>query len=302
MAGGVGAIHDEITCNGILRFTGFGRFYRDEEVDGGFAPLQQPDDGKKELPVTKLLPQVARALGIREILAPKPVFGRGVVNRNMLTARIVVGDEASNVTLLRGHEGDICVLEPSETYGISAAGCIIAAICYLGNEEKVLKPKMLAAHLGLKCLIDYKKMLGKTPSWFSESVVGKISEELALPPKEMARVKVILGFPIAPEQYEHRWDYPESGADNEKLCHYLVERWGEECIMGWSDPKLRQLGRINLERIARAQLLELGISDIHSTPCYERMLHSDGKPLWYTTRGPFREEKRRNLVLVTHLA
>jgi hypothetical protein len=301
MPGGVGAIHDQI--NSKMRLTGFGRFYDGEEVDWGFSPLQNRNDGEKFLPVTVHLPKVAQSLGITHILVPRPVFGRKVSRRSLLTTKIRIERGDARVTLLRGGEGDLCILAPGETYGISTAGCIVASIYYPGNETKGLKPKVMGAHLGLKCVIDFNKMLGKKPEWLSESVVCLIRDELAsLPREEIQRVSVVIGFPIDPQDYTHAWNHEHHSDTNERLCYALVERWGEECILEWRDSELRKLGRINMEYLARAQFKEIGISEIESTMCYEQMLHSDGKPLWYTTRGPFREEKRRNLVLVTHLA
>src|SRR5271154_7223030 len=68
--GGLGAVSDSITYNGSLRITAFGRFYQGEEQDWSFRHYKQIEDNGKDTSITRHLPTIAAAMGIREILAP----------------------------------------------------------------------------------------------------------------------------------------------------------------------------------------------------------------------------------------
>jgi hypothetical protein len=296
MPGGNGALCDRTLCHGKVRVTGFGRLYNEEEVDWSFRPFQQAADSSKNLLAARALPQVAAALGVKEFLAPKPVFGRDVCSIQKFRTKIFFKDTHTghSLTLLRGVNADICYLARGETYAISASGC---AVGWIYNPAK--PERLLVAHMGLKCLIDMNWAHGGSKEHLHGSVVDRMRRSLGCTPAEETRLQAGYAFPIEPMRYRHEWTHPQDGEKNKRLCEHLVGAWGEECLVGWPHAQLRTHGCIDLGFLIRQQFKALGIpgDNIHGVSAPD-VCDESGNPLWYDTRGIFGRDAR-NLILVT---
>ncbi|OGC83543.1 hypothetical protein A3D68_01445 [Candidatus Adlerbacteria bacterium RIFCSPHIGHO2_02_FULL_52_17] len=293
--GANGSMVDLSYCKGKIRITGFGRLYKGEEVDWSFRPFQKFEDGKKDLPSARLLPDVVHALGIKEkIFAPRPVFGTDMCYDHQLRERIPFEHGGKRVTLLRGASADIIMFAPDETFAISVGGCPIG---WIFDPQK--PNRLIVGHMGLQCLIDRQLIVAGQKSRKHRSVIDRMWESMNLLPREAARIQAGYAFPIDPLHYVHQWDYPDGGDNNKRVCEYLAANFGNKCIVDWNNPETRKLGRIHLGNLIRSQYAALGIppENMHgaSTP---DAVDADGHPLWYVTRGPHGKDPR-NLVLVT---
>ena len=279
---------------GRVRVTGFGRLYSGQEVDWSFRPYQKFEDGKKDLPSARLLPEAASVLGITRMLAPRPEFGTKTCAINNLHTHIPFRHGGKQVTLLRGAAADIITLAPGETFALSAGGCPV------GWMFDPAKPdRLLVGHMGLQCLIDRPYVLTGQKSRQHGSVIARMWESMRLLPGDAARVQTGFAFPISPLQYLHEWGYPGSGEQNKKICEYLAANYGVQCVLGWDKPETRRLGRIHLGNLIRNQYAQCGIpeSNMHGVSAPDAVC-ADSQPLWYVTRGPHGKDPR-NLVLVT---
>lgn len=293
--GANGSLVDLSYCRGKIRITGFGRLYKGEDVDWSFRPFQKFEDGKKDLPSARYLPDVAHVLGIKEkIFAPRPVFGTDMCYDHQLRVRIPLEHNSKRVVLLRGASADIITLAPGETFAISVGGCPVG---WMFDQKK--PNRLIVAHMGLNCLIDRKRVLEGQKSRAHGSVIERMWESMRLLPGDASRIQAGYAFPIDPLQYAHQWDYPDGGDNNKRICEYLAANFGNKCIVGWDKAETRMLGRIHLGNLIRSQYAVLGIppENMHgvSTP---DAVDKDGHPLWYVTRGPHGKDPR-NLVLVT---
>jgi hypothetical protein len=277
-----------------IRVTGFGRLYYGEEVDWSFRPFQQEGDGTKEVPIARLLPNVAKSLAIKKILAPKPVFGTNIAFSTLCTVPVLFSHKGSRVTLMRGVSADVCFLSKGETFGITVGGCPIGWMYDPDTEGLVV------AHMGLECLIDKNRLFGKGAR-LHESVVHTMVQTIALQGENTSNLQAGYAFPIAADDYTHEWDNAIYGEKNQLLCEYLVREFGTASVLGWKDATKRRQGRISLAAIICKQFADEGIPPEHikgfTAPSGCDL---EGKPLWYDTRGPFGPDAR-NLVLVTAL-
>lgn len=290
--GANGSLVDLTYRQGAIRITGFGRLYNDTPVDWSFRPYQHEGDEARALRSAVLLPTVAHSLGVAEILAPRPVFGRVVCTSDDLQVRIPFTSGGATVILRRGLDADVCILRRGETFGITAAGCPLGWLMNLAAPTAVV-----VAHMGLECLVDVKAIQEGRPS-SRGSVVDIMWRALKLTDHDAKDVHAGFAFPIDPQIYEHPWDHAEWGTKNRALCEYLVTYFGEGCILNWNDPLLRQQGCIDLGYLIRAQYRAYGIPSPNKHGVGAPDATDGGVPLWYTTRGPSGKSVR-NLITFT---
>jgi hypothetical protein len=271
-----------VHCKGAVRVTGFGRLYKGVEQDWTLRHFKNFEDAVKETSITRHLPEIATALGVREILAPTPEFGSAIVSSNALGVRIPLGG-SGGIVLRRGAMGDLMELKPGETFGISTGGCAVIWAYYKSHYAR-----LVVGHVGRKNL---------------EHVVDKVWEHLRVPQFAASEVVAGVAFPISPVNFEHRFDDPTYGELNRTFCERLVTHWGTQAVLGWDDPAKRELGRIDIGWVVRQQFRKHGVPSqhMHGTPGYDLLSDIDNLPLWHTTRGALGKELR-NLVLVTHLS
>lgn len=299
-----GALYDNATLfGGRVRLTTFGRFYDsvEQEEDWTFTPLQKPADGKTAAcSLTRHLPTIAKELGVRELLVPSPRdFNARVCRQEKLTIRIPVGDR---LVVKRGTKADGCRLLPGQGYAVSSAGCPTIIAWYPGNPQTGDKVKVDVAHAGLDSLIDREEVLLGSPSRKPTSVTENMLRSMNCLGERgyrRKRVQVVIAFSIPWQEFEHRWDYPGDGEDNEKLCKFLALSHGKGCL-----PGAERRGCVDLAEIATQQFVELGvpIENIKLITCeyLSSLRHTDGKEVWYSTRGEFKQ--RRNGIFVTRYA
>ncbi len=293
LGGANGSMVDLSYCKSRVRIIGFGRYYKGHEVDWSFRPFKQPRDGKLDPVSTRLLPEVAASLGIKEMLAPHPTFGTDMCAINDLRVRIPMTHGDKRVVLVRGKQADSMAIAPGETFAISVGGCPIGWMFDLQKPDK-----LLVAHMGLKCLIDRSLAVTGQKSRHHRSVIDRMWESMRLLPGEASRVHAGFAFPIYPLENKHEWDYAGDGHENKLICKHLVTEWGTDCVYGWADEQARKLGRIHLGNVIRGQYKACGIlsENIHGVSAPDAV-GADGHPLWYVTRGPHGKDPR-NLVLV----
>lgn len=293
MVGGNGALTDTYYEKHGVRITGYGRIYRDREIDWSFRPYQTLEDRTKE-PLRSALPQVAADYGTQDFFAPWPKFGTHCCTTNQLRIQIPFEHEGKRAKLWRGAAADIIILGPGQTFAISVGGCPIAWMLDTRKPDR-----LLVAHAGLGCLIDKEAVLRGSSSRLHRSVVNRMWESLNIRDADALHIIAGYAFPINPLMYKHEWDFEPTGDDNKRICEHLAANFGHECIVGWKREEERRMGRIDLGNLIRAQYLKFGIplTNIKRIDAPDGVC-PDGHPLWYVTRGPHGKDPR-NLVIVT---
>lgn len=294
------ALYDNAAfCGERIRVVAFGRPYDCREQDWTFRNLQRPEDGKLSCSVTKHLPAIAKDLRINEILAPVPDFGAKICYPAQLNVTIPIGDR---LVLRRGTRADGARLMVGQTYAISVGGCGVLVLWYPHKPRPGEEVRVVVAHAGFNSLFDRSEALHDEPSRTPESVVTSALTAIGCwkKPARRKRVGGVILFPISPEQFRYPWDHPEFGADNRSICLYLQHKFGRTFR-----PHTEEDGCIDIGELASCQLAAAGVPVEHITLATEsdsfgRLVHNDGTPMWYNTRGPF--PKRRNLLIIQRYA
>ena len=163
----------------------------------------------------------------------------------------------------------------------SAADC-----CVIGIYSPVSN-RLAGGHGGRDCLFDRAHLLKGAPPREPESIVQSLVR--LFPRGERCELEAAICLSIGPGSFEHPWDHPQYGADNEKMCRYLQEKWG--CTEGGSSDEEHRRGRINQFKLISAQLKAEGVTNIK---VFDEIDTATDERLWSRRRG----DKESNLCAI----
>jgi copper oxidase (laccase) domain-containing protein len=254
-------------------------------------PLDWSLAGDDAADVQNRLSVIARELGVKNILAPRPVeFNASVCTIGDLTETCFLGDAVDAPILYRGCNADGVELlsipgAPLYAYWVGSADCITI----VAHDAET--GKTFAAHAGRDCILDRERIKGG-PSRKYESVVHAIMDRFSA--KEKKSVRVFMTCGIGPDHFDHLCDDPTWGQFNTRMVLDLISKWGRTALQG--DPFR---GKICLSEIIRSQFISLGVpahrigyDGVETVSDCNR----DGDYVWWSYRRG--DGKKRNGVLV----
>ena len=263
------------------RSTGNGRATRSWSMRSLSTPEHErpPDWGERCEQILRL----ASAHGSKRVLVPLPFrFNARIVTRDHLRETVCI---YHGIPLRTGAFADGIVL-PRNTASFHPSGDCPTIIA---KDER--NGVVITAHAGRDSLVDRGAIEGRRPRQW-QSVVDSICARM----KEISAVHVAIVCGIGPSFFCHSWDHPKHGSRNRRLIHYIVHRWGTDCILGHPAE-----GRINLTTLIRKQFATHGISpDNIAADGVDTYADTgeDGQPLFYSHH---RGDEERNGVLVVRV-
>ncbi len=254
-------------------------------------PLDWNIGGDNAETVRSRVGELAQDLGVRTILAPRPVlFNAEIVTIANLSELIPLTNGESPVLMHRGCDADGVELPPDSRRGkyafwLSSADCITIVA------HSPESGKTVVTHGGRDCLVDRNRINGGVPRRY-ESVVHATAAKFSK--KETKGLKIFMACGIGPEHFEHRCDDEKYGPANTKMAFDILAKWGPTCLFGDHTQ-----GKISLSEVIRSQFISLGVTP-HNIGYDGVETHNDcdrdGSYRWWSYRRG--DGKKRNGVLV----
>jgi len=276
-------------AGGAIHLAALGREYgkkddkkAPEVVNWTFSNLQKPEDAKKESPLTKYLPTIAKNLGVGEILVPSPVkFSGQFCGYEELNVPIEL---EGGLIVRRGAFADGCMLGLRQSFMISGAGCAVIVAWRYGVPNYGPLKCVAVAHCGLMSALN----------GVMQNLVCAMQQEGENMEDAAKEAHVSIEFPISSDLLTYPWDDPELGALQQALCEYIFHEWGAECVPGYLDPARQRQGAIELAAIGIQRLLDTGVPRSQIT--FNNMISRWNQDALYHTRDGL---NGRNLFMVT---
>lgn len=303
-----GAIYQEPACDGNLRIFVFGAYYPNRH--GEFTRQNwslrfttEPKHGTTaKCSLVRYLPDIARKLNVREILAPSPLdFNGRMCKEEDLHISIPFRGGA---ILRRGARADGCLIRKGQAFAISMAGCAIIVARHPGAPKLGIEPRVAVAHAGLKSVIDYDHLVNGAMPRVPGGIVGSLLRSIRPEGTTLADIHLRILLPIYHGDYTHPYRHRRLGEKNKKLHESLYKAYGPTAVPGWGTPAQRE-GMVNLSEVIRIDAIQRGvlpecISTSLSTDSFQGIKRETGEKYetLYTTRGKFRTF--RNLALIVN--
>jgi copper oxidase (laccase) domain-containing protein len=202
------------------------------------------------------------------------------------------------LTLFRGAQGSGMEIPPNTGVFFSTGDC---PVVIMGSP---VSKRVVAAHAGLRELVDFDCILKRTASRKNESVVDQMISLFPQEERRGLRVKSVCG--IGPACYTHPITHKEYGAQNKKLIAHIQFRFGKHCVLN-----AKTAGRIDLHAIIHSQAMIAGVHFEHieddQVDTYTDTSVGSNHYHWWSHRRAKDEEKvgdmpKRNGVLIINPA
>lgn len=234
------------------------------------------------------LPEIVNKMGAKDIYIPTCADANAKICNEADFQQIVsMQNSGHEVAVHRGARADAMTLSPGMTLGFAVAGCPVLLLWRRDTET------LGVSHLGMRSLINDWKLGNWRATYRShESVVSKLVYAMGGTGRGvLEQFRAVIAFPIDPELLTYPWKHEEFGGLNERRSTHVAHTYGPECAPGFLEGTRRYLGLLDLYRIARTQLIRLGVSKQ-----YIRVIRPPRG--WYNTRE---HPGRFNFVSVRYL-
>ncbi|MEN9614486.1 MAG: Multi-copper polyphenol oxidoreductase laccase [Candidatus Parcubacteria bacterium] len=187
--------------------------------------------------------------------------------------------------LFRGARGAGMVVPKNTAVFFPTADCPVVIMSSPRTKQVV------AAHAGLRELVDFDRVLKDTPSRPNESVIDAMIASFPESERPFIELKTVCG--IQRVCYRHPVDHPTYGAQNRKLIHDLLIRVGNDTVHS-----SETAGRICLRSIIWYQAVPMGIKHTNiSSDGVDTYTDAIGTaPAWWSHRRAVDNEQQDNLT------
>lgn len=253
--------------------------------------LQMEGDQHKSPDVIALLGDLAAEHKLERILSPTMDFSSNFLDDGFQSPWQLTLP-GTGCKLHRGLRVDGFEIHPGDAGIIAPADCAVIVVTMCTGRVFML-------HAGRDSLVDRHLLNTGTKKKRYESIVFTAWAEMSRK-ERLSSEWFILPSISSGGQFEHRFDDPKWGEQNEHLVAYLLRKYGHTCVSGHPS-----LGRIDIPAIIAAQLVQYCMADpdqvVSDSRCTYKEVGVNGDPVWHSNARAIQtggDQKARNLVVV----